>query len=94
RPGPARHGHDHRHRHRRGPGQRWLNVASQTGRLLALQDQATHAQIINRLKEQYGDRSQVRVRPAGLMGGLRERGPCDRWESGQQNRRASSNMAR
>ena len=37
----------------------WFNVARQTGRLLALQDQVTQAQIINRLKEQYGDRSTV-----------------------------------
>ena len=37
----------------------WFNVARQTGRLLALQDQVTHAQIINRLKEQYGDRQTV-----------------------------------
>jgi len=34
----------------------WFNVARQTGRLLALQDQVTQTQIINRLKEQYGDR--------------------------------------
>ena len=37
----------------------WVNVARQTGRLLALQDQVTQAQIINRLKEQYGDRQTV-----------------------------------
>ncbi len=37
----------------------WFNVARQTGRLLALQGQATHAQVINRLKEQYGDRQTV-----------------------------------
>lgn len=37
----------------------WFNVARQTGRLLALQDQVTHTQIINRLKEQYGDRQTV-----------------------------------
>ncbi|MCR5219998.1 MAG: hypothetical protein K6E31_03255 [bacterium] len=37
----------------------WFNVAQQTGRLLALQEQVTHAQIINRLKEQYGDRQTV-----------------------------------
>ncbi len=37
----------------------WFNVARQTGRLLALQGQATHAQIVNRLKEQYGDRETV-----------------------------------
>lgn len=37
----------------------WFNVARQTGRLLALQDQVTQAQIINRLKEQYGDRQTV-----------------------------------
>lgn len=37
----------------------WFNVARQTGRLLALQDQVTHMQIINRLKEQYGDRQSV-----------------------------------
>jgi hypothetical protein len=34
-------------------------VARQTGRLLALQDQVTQTQIINRLKEQYGDRQTV-----------------------------------
>lgn len=37
----------------------WFNVARQTGRLLALQDQVTQTQIINRLKEHYGDRQTV-----------------------------------
>lgn len=37
----------------------WFNVARQTGRLLALQNQVTQAQVINRLKEQYGDRQSV-----------------------------------
>lgn len=37
----------------------WFNVARQTGRMLALQDQVTQTQIINRLKEQYGDRQTV-----------------------------------
>lgn len=37
----------------------WFNVARQTGRLLSLQDQVTQTQIINRLKEQYGDRQTV-----------------------------------
>lgn len=37
----------------------WFNVARQIGRLLALQDQLTQTQIINRLKEQYGDRQTV-----------------------------------
>lgn len=37
----------------------WFNVARQTGRLLALQDQVTQPQIINRLKEQYGDRQTI-----------------------------------
>ncbi|MBS3975054.1 MAG: hypothetical protein KGZ89_09355 [Actinobacteria bacterium] len=37
----------------------WFNVARQTGRLLALQDQVTQAQIINRMKEQYGDRQTI-----------------------------------
>ena len=37
----------------------WFNVARQTGRLLALQDQVTRTQIVNRLKEQYGDRQTV-----------------------------------
>lgn len=37
----------------------WFNVARQTGRLLALQDQVTQTQIINRLKELYGDRQTV-----------------------------------
>ncbi|MFA5623571.1 MAG: hypothetical protein WC966_00745 [Bradymonadales bacterium] len=37
----------------------WFNVARQTGRLLALQNQVTQTQIINRLKEQYGDRQTV-----------------------------------
>lgn len=37
----------------------WFNTARQTGRLLALQDQVTHTQIVNRLKEQYGDRQTV-----------------------------------
>lgn len=37
----------------------WFNVARQTGRLLALQDQVTQTQIINRLKERYGDRQTI-----------------------------------
>ncbi len=37
----------------------WFNVAKQTGRLLALQDQVTQSQIAIRLKEQYGDRQSV-----------------------------------
>ncbi len=37
----------------------WFNVARQTGRLLALQDQVTQAQIVRRLKELYGDRQAV-----------------------------------
>jgi len=37
----------------------WFNVARQTGRFLALQDQVTQLQIINRLKEQYGDRQTI-----------------------------------
>lgn len=37
----------------------WFNVARQTGRLLALQDQVTQTQVLNRLKEQYGDRQTV-----------------------------------
>lgn len=37
----------------------WCNVARQTGRLLALQEQVTQIQIISRLKEQYGDRQTV-----------------------------------
>jgi len=37
----------------------WFSVARQTGRLLALQDQVTQTQIINRLKEQFGDRQTV-----------------------------------
>ena len=37
----------------------WFNLARQTGRLLNLQQQVTQAQIINRLKEHYGDRQTV-----------------------------------
>jgi len=37
----------------------WFNTARQIGRLLALQDQVTQAQITGRLKEQYGDRQTV-----------------------------------
>ncbi len=37
----------------------WFSVARQIGRLLALQDQITQPQIINRLKEQYGDRETI-----------------------------------
>jgi hypothetical protein len=37
----------------------WFNVATQTGRLLNLQEQVTQRQIFNRLKEQYGDRETV-----------------------------------
>ena len=37
----------------------WFRVARQTGRLLTLQKRVTQTQIINRLKEQYGDRQTV-----------------------------------
>jgi len=37
----------------------WFNVARQAGRLLSLQDQVTQVQIINRMKEQYGDRQTI-----------------------------------
>ena len=37
----------------------WFNTARQTGRLLALQNQVTRRQIIDRLKAQYGDRQTV-----------------------------------
>ena len=37
----------------------WFNVARQTGRLLALQEQVTQAQILGRVLEQYGDRQSV-----------------------------------
>jgi len=37
----------------------WFNTALQIGRLLNLQDQITQHQIINRLKEQYGDRQTI-----------------------------------
>ncbi len=37
----------------------WFNVARQTGRLLALQDQVSQTQIVKRLKEQYGDRETI-----------------------------------
>lgn len=37
----------------------WFNVALQTGRLLNLQNKVTQLQIINRIKEQYGDRQTV-----------------------------------
>ena len=37
----------------------WAGVAKQTGRLLNLQDQVTKKQIIQRLKEQYGDRQTI-----------------------------------
>lgn len=37
----------------------WFNVARQTGRLLALQDQVTQVQITTRMKEQYGDRQTI-----------------------------------
>jgi hypothetical protein len=37
----------------------WFNTAKQTGRLLNLQSRVTQAQIVNRLKEQYGDRQTV-----------------------------------
>jgi hypothetical protein len=37
----------------------WWHAAIQTGRLLALQDRVTQRQIINRLKEQYGDRATI-----------------------------------
>lgn len=37
----------------------WFSTARQVGRLLALQDQTTQIQVVNRLKEQYGDRQTV-----------------------------------
>jgi hypothetical protein len=37
----------------------WFNTARQTGRLLALQERVTQAQIIKRMKEQYGDRQTI-----------------------------------
>lgn len=37
----------------------WYHVAKQTGRLFKLQDQITKAQLLSRLKEQYGDRETV-----------------------------------
>lgn len=37
----------------------WFNTARQTGRLLNLQTQVTQAQIVSRLREQYGDRQTV-----------------------------------
>jgi len=37
----------------------WAGVAKQVGRLLNLQDQVTKKQIIQRLKEQYGDRQTI-----------------------------------
>ncbi len=37
----------------------WFNVARQTGRLLFLQDQVKQQQIVNRLKEHYGDRPTI-----------------------------------
>lgn len=37
----------------------WYSVARQTGRLLALQHQVTHMQVVGRLREQYGDRETV-----------------------------------
>lgn len=37
----------------------WYNVARQTGRLFALQDQVCQAQVVKRLKEQYGDRDTI-----------------------------------
>ena len=37
----------------------WFKTATQTGRLLNLQTQVTQAQIVSRLKEQYGDRQTV-----------------------------------
>jgi hypothetical protein len=37
----------------------WFGVAKQIGRLLNLQDQITKKQIIQRLKEQYGDRETI-----------------------------------
>ncbi len=37
----------------------WAGVAKQTGRLLNLQDQVTKKQIVQRLKEQYGDRETI-----------------------------------
>ncbi len=37
----------------------WFNVAKQTGRLFNLQGGITQAQILSRLKEQYGDRETV-----------------------------------
>lgn len=37
----------------------WFNVAKQLGRLLNLQDQVTKKQIVQRLKDQYGDKESI-----------------------------------
>ena len=66
----------------------WFNVARQTGRLLALQDQVTQTQIINRLKEQYGDRQTVSrnarfvIRSFVAWGALKDTGTTGCYEKG------------
>jgi hypothetical protein len=77
----------------------WFNVARQTGRLLALQDQVTQTQIINRLKEQYGDRQTVSryaryvVRSFVACGALKDSKAKGCYERAAPLRIADANMA-
>lgn len=48
----------------------WFAVASLIGRLLNLQDQVTQGQIVNRLKEKYGDRQTVSRRARYIIRSL------------------------
>ncbi len=77
----------------------WFNVARQTGRLLALQDQVTQTQIINRLKEQYGDRQTVSryaryvVRSFVACGALKDSKAKGCYEKAAPLRIADANLA-
>ncbi len=77
----------------------WFNVARQTGRLLALQHQVTQAQIINRIKEQYGDRQTVFryaryvLRSFVIWGVLKDSGAKGCYEKSVPVNIADSNLA-
>ena len=77
----------------------WFNVARQTGRLLALQDQVTQTQIINRLKEQYGDRQTVSryarfvIRSLVAWGALKDSEAKGCYEKAAPLRIADANLA-
>lgn len=77
----------------------WFNIARQTGRLLALQSRVTSAQVGQRLKEQYGDRSTV-LRNTGYVlsafrawGALRDAGGRGCYENAEGRPIADPHLA-